>query len=281
MEQQQSFLESLALEMNITKDTKICISIAEAPGNFGATVFNAGFKALDLDFVYKPFRVADNALTGAVAGIRSFDIKGCGVSMPHKVKIIPLLDQIEGIAKKIGAVNTVVNKNGALIGYNTDFEGVRLSLGKAYDVSGKKVLIIGAGGAARAAANVLKDLGVGRIVISNRDDERGKKVADELAGDYLFYGEKHFFRGDLLINATPAEEVVSEGMLANYEAVMDFVVSFKPTLLIDMAIKRGKVVITGLEIAVHQAAGQFFLYTGCQAPLEVMIESANKLLNHE
>src|SRR5438046_2951853 len=136
--------------MKITKDTTCCISIAGSPGNFGATLFNTAFEALSLDYIYKPFRVMPEDLSKAVAGIRAFGVRGCGVSMPHKIKVLDLLDAIDPLAEEIGAVNTIVNNNGKLTGYNTDVSGAMRALKERYDVRGKSAHIIGSGGVARA-----------------------------------------------------------------------------------------------------------------------------------
>ncbi len=105
--------------MTINKDTQVCISFAKRPGNFGATVFNAAFEALNLNFIYKPFQLDEGKLEEAVKAIRVFGIRGCGVSMPHKVNVLRYLDELDPAAEKIGAVNTIVNTDGVLKGYNT------------------------------------------------------------------------------------------------------------------------------------------------------------------
>ena len=255
----------------MTKETTVCISIAEKPGNFGATIFNAAFQELGLDFIYKPFAVKAEQLKGAVEGIRSLGIKGCGVSMPHKTEVIKYLDGIDAAAKEIGAVNTIVNERGFLVGYNTDFLGAQRALKEIYDVSQKRVLVIGAGGAAKAITAVLKGNGAGSIYMSNRDDNN-----------------KGQWRGqsfDLLVNATPVgmapnndEMIIKENDLQLFEAVMDVVINPPQSLLLKLAEKSGKIVIPGHKMALHQAVAQFELYTGIKAPLEIMEQSLKKLL---
>ena len=100
-----------------------CISVAKNPGSFGETVHNAGYKALGLDFQYKAF--SSNDISGVIKGVRALGICGCSISMPFKEKVIPLLDELDPLAKKTKAVNTVVNKKSRLIGYNTDVLGVQ------------------------------------------------------------------------------------------------------------------------------------------------------------
>jgi shikimate dehydrogenase len=270
--------------MRITKDTKLCISIAERPGNFGATVLSAGFAALGLDFIYKPLQVGGDKLADAVTGIRSLGIRGCGVSMPHKIKVLEYLDEIDGSARKIGAVNTIVNDGGVLCGYNTDFLGAKAALQKHYDIKNKKVFIIGAGGAARAIIVAFQECGAKEIHLTNRDEERGRRLAEEFNLSYLQYAKKNEMRGDLLVNATPVGmsfgvggAIIDEDAIKSYKAVMDVVVSAEPTILIKTAREFGVVGISGLDMALYQAAEQFRLYTGKEAPLTAMLDSMKDL----
>jgi len=269
--------------MTINKDTKCCISIAERPGNFGSTIFNAGFEALSLDFFYKPFKVTEDGLAGAIEGIRSLGIRGCGVSMPHKVKAIKLLDKIDPVAQKIGAINTIVNDDGVLSGYNTDFEGAKRALGESYNVAKKKVLIIGAGGVSRAVILALKENGAGKIYLTNRSEEKGKSLAKEFDINYLDYAERNDFKGGLFVNATSVgmkpqdkDMIIDEDSIVGYDAVMDVVVYPFKTALIKEAERQGKVAIPGFKMSLYQAAAQFKLYTGKNASLEIMAESIKK-----
>ena len=100
-----------------------CISVAKNPGKFGETVHNAGYDVLGLPFQYKAF--STNDISGVIKGVRALGIRGCSVSMPFKETVVPYLDRLDPLAKKIGAVNTIVNKNNTLIGYNTDFYGAK------------------------------------------------------------------------------------------------------------------------------------------------------------
>jgi len=142
-------------KMNILNPT-LCISVAEKPGKFGITVHNAGYRALGLNFMYKTFAIND--IKGAIIGVRSLGIRGCSVSMPFKEKVIPFLDRLDPLAKKIGAVNTVVNDNGSLVGYNTDVIAVEKSLKQLQIKNDKSIIIFGAGGVSRAILVALKNL---------------------------------------------------------------------------------------------------------------------------
>ena len=274
--------------MKITKNTQVCISIAGRPGNLGANLFNASFEALSLDFIYKPFQVSEDKLSSAVDGIRSFGIRGCGVSMPHKVTVLEYLDEIDSVAEKIGAVNTIVNSNRVLRGYNTDFEGARMAVNTRYNINKKKVFVIGAGGAARAIIMALKESQPGEIYITNRDEVVGEQVAKEFNLRYFPYNNKDNFEGDFLINATSVgmlpysdEMIITNESLRSYEAVMDVVVYPNTTLLIKSAKEYGKVVIPGFEMALYQAAAQFKLYTNQEAPLNIMRESMDNFYKTE
>jgi shikimate dehydrogenase len=266
--------------MKITKDTICCISIALRPGNFGATVLNTAFETLNLDYIYKPFRVSAADLEKAVKGIRAFNIRGCGVSMPHKVEVMRYLDKIDDTAQRIGAVNTIVNDKGFLIGYNTDYEGARRALKEAYDLRGKSVLIIGAGGVARAIIVALKDNGASEIYLTNRDEKKGEKLAREFSIHYLPFAKRGEFSAQLLVNATsvgmPPDDnktVVDKQGCERYNACMDVVVSAQKTLLIREMEELKKTVIPGFKMALYQGLAQFKLYTGASAP-ENIIENA-------
>src|SRR5689334_11775366 len=128
----------------------LCGSISHHPGPLGSIIHKAGYAALGLDYTYVPFRVTD--LEGALQGMRSLGIRGFGVSMPFKIDILKHLDKVDPLAARIGAVNTVVNDDGFLTGYNADAHGAAEALAQFSPIQGKKVIVIGAGGAARAVA---------------------------------------------------------------------------------------------------------------------------------
>ena len=146
--------------MKINSDTKICISIAARPGDFGANFHNSAYKHLDLNWVYLPRKVVSATdLEKAISGVRGLNIKGCSVSMPHKQTVIKYMDDIDTSAAKIGAVNSIVqNEKGDLKGYNTDYYGAKKALERA-KINGKEVLMIGAGGVAKAVGLAVIELG--------------------------------------------------------------------------------------------------------------------------
>lgn len=256
--------------MDINKDTKVCISLAERPGNFGATLFNAAFTAVGLNYIYKPFKVTTENLKAAIDGIRAYGIIGCGVSMPHKIEVIKYLDEIDETAKKIGAINTIINRGGHLIGYNIDFIGAQKALSECYNVVDKTAVVIGAGGAARAVVMALKKSGISSIRLVNRNERKGRFFSQEFGLHYYSYYDKIAFIGaDLLINATPVgmspndqEMPVNKDLIDNFTAVMDVVIYPNETILLQTAKKLNKIIISGLRMSLHQAAAQFELYTG-------------------
>jgi len=254
------------------KDTKICISIAEKPGTFGLEFHNLGYEELELNYDYIPLKVLPEQLEATMQLTRD-NFHACSVSMPHKVNVIDYLNKLESSAEKCGAVNTILNKNRILIGYNTDYFGAKRAIEEVGNIHGKKVLMIGAGGVARAIGHAVKDLG-GDLVIANRTLKKAKSLAEELDSNAVNWEQKNQEGAYLLINATrvgmdnPEERLVSEQLISRFEAVMDVVV--KPTRLIREAEKQGKVTIPGLTMTTYQAAKQFEIYTGKQVPKNVI-----------
>ena len=203
--------------------------------------------------------------------------------MPHKVKAMSYLDYIDPVAREIGAINTIVNNNGILSGYNTDFTGAQKAISEFYNVRSKKILIVGAGGVSRAIILALKKNGAGEIFLTNRDEKKGKKVAKELGLEYYPFQRKTDLKVDLLINATSVgmsplqkEMIIPKKFLSNYSAIMDVVIYPFETLLLFEAKKMGKVVIPGYKMALYQAMEQFRLYTGKNPPLDIILKKINK-----
>ena len=235
----------------------------------------AGYRALDLPFTYVPFRVTD--LEGAITGMRALGIRGLGVSMPYKQQIVPLLDAIDPLAARIGAVNTVVQEDGRLRGYNTDCVGAVRALEEIGPVKGARALVLGAGGAGRAVAHGLADAGA-EVVVANRNLDKAEALAAEIGGRAA--GADEATRAatyDVVVNATSvgmgevaAESPVPEEAIAAGQRVMDIVYKPIETALVRAASRRGARVIHGGRMLLHQAARQFELYTGERAPLDAM-----------
>ena len=246
-------------------DTLKFVSMAKLPSKFGIHFHNAGYSAHKINAVYIPLKVDSEDLTTAIELLRK-NFHGAGISMPHKTRIIKYLDRIDDNAKNIGAVNTVVKQEGRLAGYNTDYHGARKTINDTLDISGKRVVLLGAGGAARAIACAVKDLD-GEICICNRTREKGELIAEMTGGLFIPWEHRNKQTGHLLINATnigmAAEDdrlPVDKDTIKHFDAVMDVVVG-KKTGLIQLAEKLKKTFIEGRTMTVFQAAEQFRLYT--------------------
>ena len=268
--------------MNLQNNPTLCISVAEKPGKFGITVHNAGYKALGLNFMYKTFAVDD--IKGVIVGIRSLGIRGCGVSMPFKEKVIPFLDRLDPLAKKIGAVNTVVNDNGYLIGYNTDVIAAEKSLKLLQIKKDKDIIIFGAGGVSRAILVALKNLKLKNVTLTNRTTHKGEKLAKEFNTRFIQWAKRESIKADIIINATSIgmtpnihSSPISNMMIKNSQIIMDVVVAPPQTKLIKIANQQGKITIDGLKLSLHQAFAQFKLYTGRNPPIQAMQKAANTL----
>src|SRR5262249_28467099 len=178
----------------------LCGSFSRSPVSLGAAMHLAGYRALGLPFTYVPFRVTD--IAGAVTGVRALGIRGVGVSMPFKQAILPLLDALHPLAARIGAVNTVVNNGGHLTGHNTDAEGGIRALAEVKPLSGARLLLLGAGGAARAIAHAAQSEGA-TVTIANRDRDKARALADDTGARAAGLDEAaRLTDHDIVVNAT-------------------------------------------------------------------------------
>jgi len=246
---------------------------------------NAAFSAHGKNALYLAFETRD--LEGCIRGIRALGIRGVSVTLPYKSAVIPFLDEADGLAKRIGAVNTVVNDHGRLLGYNTDAIGALTALEEKMELSGKTCLIIGAGGAARALGFMLKDYGV-HLSISNRSTGRGEALAGALGCPFVPLEEAKKMQADLLIQTTPigmhphedccsvSPDVLRQGMV-----VMDVVYNPPETRLLKTAKACGCLTIDGLGMFIHQGAEQFRLWTDLEAPLSVMRHAVKQALKRD
>ena len=257
----------------------LCGSLSLHVSPLGAAMHLAGYRALDLSFTYVPFAVTD--LAGAIAGMRALGIRGFGISMPYKQTVMPLIDTIDPAAAAIGAVNTVVNDGGHLTGYNTDASGAVRAFEEIRPLAGTRVLLLGAGGAAKAIAHSFAERGA-RVTIANRDRARAAALA-AATGARAAAGLDEANRAghyDAVVNATAigmadlaAQSPIPEAALHPELLVMDIVYKPVETELTRAAQRKGATVIHGGRMLLHQAARQFELYTGHDAPLAAM-ESA-------
>lgn len=248
-------------------------------------MIEAAFRAAGLDWRYLNLEVAPAGLADAVRGLRAMGMRGANCTLPHKVAVIEHLDALAPEARAIGAVNCIVNQGGRLTGHNTDGRGFLTSLRSVADPAGQEVVLLGAGGAARAIGVELALAGARRIVLVNRGAERGRALADHLTAA----GAKAEFRpltGDLRI---PAEtgifvNATSIGLFPDVTArvpvaldslrpglvVADVIPNPPRTLLVREAEARGCVVLDGLGMLVNQGVLGIRLWTGVDADAGVM-----------
>ena len=284
--------------MMITAKTRICGLIGDpVEHSMSPAMHNAAFAASGLDFIYIPFRVEKERLEEAIGGMRGLNIRGLNVTIPHKVAVIPFLDGLDELAGKIGAVNTIVNEDGRLTGHNTDAGGFLRALAESgIEPAGKKVVVLGAGGAARAIAFTLAGNGASPVIM-NRKLEFGWAVS--LAGqleqafsikvEALELNDANLEAAlrpaDILVNATSVgmspgtnDTPVPRRLLKPELAVFDVVYNPRKTRLLTEAGAAGAVTISGLEMLVWQGALAFEIWTGRKAPVALMREEALKAL---
>jgi len=246
---------------------------------------NQAFAEIGYNGIYLAFRVQN--IGAAVSGIRALDIKGASITIPHKVSIMTFLDQIDDTAKKIGAVNTLINRQGVLVGYNSDCIGATKALSDKTTIKDKDVVIIGAGGAARAIGFGIISEG-GRVTVLNRSTVKGEELARDLGADFQPLSNLKNINCQILINTTPV------GMTPHTDAipvngkdikrsmvVMDIVYNPLKTRLLKEAENIGCKTIDGLAMFVYQGAFQFELWTGAKAPIEVMKKAVMECLERK
>lgn len=264
--------------MNPNKDTQLCMSLSGRPGNFGLRFHNHLYEQLGLNFYYKAFSSQD--LPGAVAGIRALGIRGCGVSMPFKEACIALVDELDPSAAAIQSINTIVNTDGHLKAYNTDYIAIAQLLKSHAVPQASSFALRGSGGMAKAVASALRDGGYHNGLILARNESAGRALADSLG--YRWQVELGEERPQMLINVTPigmaggseAEQLAFPAeVIEGAQTVFDVVAIPSQTPLIVQARAAGKQVITGLEVIAIQALEQFVLYTGVR-PSQAQFQQA-------
>jgi len=243
---------------------------------------NHAFAHNGINSVYVAFRVTD--LPAAVAAVRELNIHGVSITIPHKINIIPLLDDIHPLARAIGAVNTVINRGGHLTGANTDCTGAMAALRSIGPVEGKRVGIIGAGGAARAVAYGAAEEKA-EVIIINRTAATGEALAEELNGEFRWLDDVTCDDLDILVNTTPvgmsprvSETPIPGERLSPHTLVMDIVYAPAKTRLLQEADRRGCRTINGIDMFARQGAEQFELWTGLTAPVAIMRSAVRRAL---
>ncbi len=235
---------------------------------------NAAFLACGLAHRYEPRDVDPADLEAAVGSLRADGVLGANVTVPHKERILGLLDAVAGDALRIGAVNTIVREGTELLGENTDRGGFEAALRDArVDVAGKRVLVLGAGGAARAIVIALAASGA-RVAVANRTPDRARRLAEAFGVGAVAWPDESALAVDVVVNATSAglygEDPLAGMALPAGTAVVDIVPTAAETPLARRAREAGNTVVDGLLMLLHQAAASFRLWTGQDAPLEAM-----------
>lgn len=261
--------------MKASSNPVVCGSIAARPGTFGVAMHNAAYRALDLAYVYVAFGTEDTA--GAVAAMRSLSIRGLGVTMPHKVRIMEHVDVVDETARIVGAVNTVVNDDGRLTGYNVDWIGAVRALAEAIALAGKTAAVVGAGGGARSIVYGLVREGCA-VTVFNRSEATGRTLAERMGA--AWGGPPEALTAampfDIVAHATPVGFHAPEDVLVPLDALQPGTVVFDAvpmpleTRLLREARARGCRPVPGVRMQIHQAAEQFALYTGRRPDFAVM-----------
>ncbi|HIE15207.1 TPA: shikimate dehydrogenase [Candidatus Bathyarchaeota archaeon] len=280
----------------MTGKTGLCAVIGDPiEHSLSPSIHNAAFKHLGLDYVYVAFRVRPENLEWAINGVRVLGIKGINVTMPHKISVMKHLDNLDLSAEFVGAVNTIINNEGILVGYNTDGIGALKALEDTEgDLKSKKTLIIGAGGASRAVSFTLAPK-VKELVIVNRTFKKAVDLAMEVklraggnvrANRYLENTLKEELDDtDIIINATPIgmhpkerETPIPKTFLKSDMTIFDLVYNPLETRFLREAKAIGARIIDGLTMLVYQGAASFKLWMNVEPPINVMMKAARKEL---
>ncbi|PJB22524.1 shikimate dehydrogenase [Candidatus Dojkabacteria bacterium CG_4_9_14_3_um_filter_150_Dojkabacteria_WS6_41_13] len=275
------------------QETKLCVTIGH-PVNKQKSLFmhNAGYEALGINYLYLVRDIAPERLAEGLRALKEFGVAGISVSMPHKVEILKHLDVQTDAVKAIGACNTVHSVEGKLVGYNSDWIGAIDCLKKKITLRGKKTLVLGAGGAARAIVYGLKEEGA-RVTVLNRDLEKAKKLGQHFSVEWGSINDStKYYDYDVIVNATSvgtrkseecdcylcrflglsvsSGEATGETLFLEDKIALDVVFQRNTTEFTEAATKRGHNVVYGHEMLVAQGAFQFKLFTGYEAPVEAM-----------
>lgn len=268
-------LRSLYRIDKFTKAAKIFAVVADpVRHSMSPTVHNRAFQSKRIDAVYVPLLVKPNQLRDFFQFAGDLPLSGFSVTIPHKRRIMRYLDYVDPLARRIGAVNTVVRKAGKWRGFNTDAEAVSGPLAKLTNLSKATVLIIGNGGAARGAACALADAGA-RIALTGRNPDRVRALARVVGAEPVSHEQVMLRHFDIVVNATPVgmwpngNECSFEDKIPG-EIVFDMVYNPLETLLIKRAREQGRQVVPGLKMFIEQAVRQFEIWTGETAPRAAM-----------
>lgn len=272
--------------LRVTGGSSLCLIIGDPVSHsLSPAMHNAAYAALTLPFVMAAAHVRAEDLPQALQGVRALHIRGLAVTMPHKVSVMKLVDEVDETASVIGAVNTVVNSDGKLTGFNTDWLGILKPLQKATTIQGKKVAILGAGGAAQAAIFACQRANAS-VTLFNRTLETARNLATQFRCVARELNEWRALRDcDIIINTTSLgmaetqnqSPIPPEAILAHH-TVFETIYSPSTTTLLKNAQAAGAKIIRGREMFLEQGMAQFELHTGSIPPREVMENSINSSL---
>ena len=264
--------------------------------SFSPPMHNAAFDALNMDYAYVAFDVNPNDLKSAIEGAESLNIKGFNVTIPHKVDVMQYLDELDEVARLIGAVNTIDFKN--LKGYNTDGIGAVKAIEEVTSIKNKNVIVAGAGGASRAISFYIAKYGAESLTILNRNEAKAESLASdvsdsgligEVASDSINAIGNYMESADVLIDTTPLgmhpnindEPIVKADMMDEDLVVFDAVYNPNETVLIKEVIKANAKPVYGIKMLLYQGAESFKIWTGKTAPIDVMEKALRNTLNLE
>ena len=261
--------------------------------SFSPPMHNAAFDALGMDYAYVAFDVNPDDLSSAIEGAKSLNIKGFNVTIPHKIEVMQHLYELDDVARLIGAVNTIDFEN--LKGYNTDGIGAIRAIEEVTKVKDRDVIVAGAGGASRAISFYLAKFGASSITVLNRNVERAQNLASDVSASDLIgdvnagpISEIGNLLGDadILVDTTPLgmdphiddEPIAKADSMHEDLIVFDAVYNPNETVLLKEAIKAGAKPVYGIKMLLYQGAESFRIWTGRDAPIDVMENALNEFL---
>ena len=280
--------------MNIKGSTNIVGLIGHpVEHSFSPPMHNAAFDAVGMDYAYVAFDVDPNNLKSAIEGAKSLNVKGFNVTIPHKIEVMQYLNELDEVAELIGAVNTIDFKD--MKGYNTDGIGAIRAIEEVTKVKDKNVIVAGAGGASRAISFYLAKFGAGSITILNRNVERAQNLASDISesdligevnADSISKIDSLLGDADILVDTTPLgmdphiddEPIATADNMHEDLVVFDAVYNPNETVLLSQAIKAGAKPVYGIKMLLYQGAESFRIWTGREAPIDVMEKVLNEYL---
>ena len=288
------YVKLIKYYMNIKGSTNIVGLIGHpVEHSFSPPMHNAAFQSLGMDYAYVAFDVNPNDLSSAIEGARSLNIKGFNVTIPHKIEVMQYLNELDEVASLIGAVNTIDFKN--LKGYNTDGIGAVRAIEEVSTIKDKDVIVAGAGGASRAISFYLAKFGANSITILNRNVNKAQNLAEDVLKSDLISDVRldsisqingYLDNADILVDTTPLgmDPHIDDAPIARADnmhenlVVFDAVYNPNETVLIKEAIKAGAKPVYGIKMLLYQGAESFKIWTGQDAPIDVMEKALNEYL---